>query len=184
MLTVEEITSQLTSQPVLYGGALLTTLLIIRKLVASERKLPLPPGPKGLPVAGNVNDLPPPGPPEWQHWLKHKDLYGPISSITVFGQTIILIHDLDIAEELLVRRARNYSSRPHMFFAAEMCGFGHVVTFQDYNRNFKQQRKLAAVQIGSNSAIKKVHPLITLHARRFLLRTMNSPDKFVKNLHA
>lgn len=37
---------------------------------------PLPPGPKGLPVVGNINDLPKPGEPEWTHWLQHKDLYG------------------------------------------------------------------------------------------------------------
>ncbi|KAK6532769.1 hypothetical protein TWF281_006946 [Arthrobotrys megalospora] len=174
-----------TGGPVLYGGALLTAILAIRKIIASQQKqLPLPPGPKGALIVGNINDLPPPGPPEWQHWIKHKDLYGPISSITVLGQTIILVHDLDIAEELLVRRQSNYSSRPQMFFAGEMCGMGHIVTFQNYNRNFKQQRKLAAWQIGSNTAIRKLHPLIHTHVRRFLFRTLNTPDKYVTNLHA
>ncbi|GKT74214.1 cytochrome P450 oxidoreductase [Colletotrichum tofieldiae] len=37
---------------------------------------PLPPGPKGLPIVGNVNDLPKPGELEAHHWLKHKELYG------------------------------------------------------------------------------------------------------------
>lgn len=36
----------------------------------------LPPGPKGLPIIGNLLDLPAAGTQEWQHWLKHKDLYG------------------------------------------------------------------------------------------------------------
>ena len=36
----------------------------------------LPPGPTGVPVLGNVNDLPKPGMLEAQHWLTHKDLYG------------------------------------------------------------------------------------------------------------
>ncbi|KAF3198817.1 hypothetical protein TWF106_004105 [Orbilia oligospora] len=182
MLSVEDIK---TGGPILYGGALLTAILAVRQIVASQqKKLPLPPGPKGSAIVGNINDLPPPGPPEWQHWLKHKDLYGPISSITVLGQTIILIHDLDIAEELLVRRQSNYSSRPHLFFAGEMCGMGHIVTFQDYNKNFKQQRKLAAWQIGSNTAIRKLHPLIHTHVQRFLFRTLSNPDKYVANLHA
>lgn len=37
---------------------------------------PLPPGPKGLPLIGNITDLPPPGEVEARHWLKHKQLYG------------------------------------------------------------------------------------------------------------
>ncbi|EPS36614.1 hypothetical protein H072_9877 [Dactylellina haptotyla CBS 200.50] len=175
-----------TSGPILYGGALIGALLIVRQILSSQRKgskLPLPPGPKPLPIVGNLSDLPPPGPPEWEHWIKHKDLYGPISSITVLGQTIILIHDLEIAEDLLVKRAQNYSSRPHMFFAAEMCGFGHILTFQDYNDNLKQQRRLAAWQIGSNVSVKKLHPLIDIHSRRFLWRTLSNPDKYTKNLH-
>ncbi|KAF5861228.1 hypothetical protein ETB97_000483 [Aspergillus alliaceus] len=37
----------------------------------------LPPGPTPKPIIGsNLLDLPPPGAPEWLHWLKHKELYG------------------------------------------------------------------------------------------------------------
>lgn len=42
---------------------------------------PLPPGPKGLPLLGNLNDLPKPGVLEAHHWLKHKDLYGTCDSM-------------------------------------------------------------------------------------------------------
>lgn len=46
-------------------------------LILRGRKQPnLPPGPKGRFLIGNLLDLPPPGTQEWQHWLKHKDLYG------------------------------------------------------------------------------------------------------------
>lgn len=81
---------------------------------------PLPPGPKGLPLVGNVNDLPPPGVPEYQHWLEHKDRYGPLSSVTVLGQTMIIIHDKDVAFELLEKRANRTSGRPHMKFGFDM----------------------------------------------------------------
>jgi hypothetical protein len=82
--------------------------------------LPLPPGPKGIPFLGNVRNLPKPGILECHHWLKHKDLYGPISSVTVLGQTFIIINDADIAVELLNNRAAVFSGRPHMVFSGDM----------------------------------------------------------------
>lgn len=45
---------------------------------------------------------------------------GPISSITVMGQTIVLINDTKIALELLGTRSAVYSSRPNLVFASEM----------------------------------------------------------------
>ena len=35
---------------------------------------PLPPGPRPLPLIGNLLDLP--KGKEWEHWIKHKELYG------------------------------------------------------------------------------------------------------------
>lgn len=83
----------------------------------TQRARPLPPGPKGIPLLGNLNDLPKPGELEHEFWLKHKELYGPISSITVLGKTFAIINDANIALELLRDRAVNYSSRPTMTFA-------------------------------------------------------------------
>lgn len=105
--------------PVVSGLLVIYTL---KKLFfdRSTTKLPLPPGPPGLPLVGNISDLPPPGKPEYQHWLEHSDRYGPISSITVLGQTIILIHDKHMALELMEKRASMHSGRPKMKFAFDM----------------------------------------------------------------
>lgn len=104
----------------IFLGALAFAFWSVQKLFFTKRKLPLPPGPKGLPIIGNIRDLPPPGIPEWQHWIKHRDLYGPISSVTALGTTIVLIHDRDMAIELLEKKSAKYSARPVMIFANEM----------------------------------------------------------------
>ena len=91
-------------------------------LISRTRKdpIPLPPSPKGKFLLGNIGDLPPAGKPEWQHWMKHKELYGPISNISVLGQTIIIISDYKTAFDLLDKRNVNYSDRPVLNFCGEM----------------------------------------------------------------
>jgi hypothetical protein len=102
-------------------GALVIAYYIVKTFFATNT-LPLPPGPKGLPILGNVSDLPRnDGKHEWQHWLKFKDGYGLISSIAVFGQPIILMHDLEATLELRDRRGAKYSSRGRQVFAGELC---------------------------------------------------------------
>ncbi|KAL2170137.1 hypothetical protein VTG60DRAFT_5159 [Thermothelomyces hinnuleus] len=168
-----------------YSIALLPVLYLLIKTVflrPTSSKLPLPPGPKGLPLVGNVGDLPPKGGLEWQHWLKHKDVYGPISSVTVFGQTIILVHDLEVALELLDKRGARYSSRPRMVFAGEMCGYNERMPFQPYDKTFRHQRKLAGGIIGTNTAVARFHSLIDVEVRRFLVRTLERPDGFMDHL--
>jgi hypothetical protein len=62
---------------VLVGISGIVTVLAYRKLKAKGR-LPLPPGPPGLPIVGNIFDI-----PEEDFWWKYKewsDQYGPSSS--------------------------------------------------------------------------------------------------------
>lgn len=55
----------------------IVALYLIRRLLQGQGDgRPLPPGPKGIPFIGNINDMPKPGTLEYLHWLKHKELYG------------------------------------------------------------------------------------------------------------
>jgi hypothetical protein len=102
-------------------AASLVLLLARSKLRGNANQtLPLPPGPKGLPLVGNISDLPPQGSQEYLHWKQFKERYGPLSSVTILGQTMIIIHDREIALELMEKRASKHSGRPNMKFAMEM----------------------------------------------------------------
>jgi len=64
---------------------------LVKALFPSKNanKPPLPPGPKGLPLLGNLNDLPKPGEPEYLHWLKFKDQYGSTSWTIEMSATLL-----------------------------------------------------------------------------------------------
>ena len=93
---------------------------IVRVCRSSKYPAPLPPGPKGSLLLGNLKDLPSPGEKEWLHWSKHKERYGPLSYLRVLGQDMMIISDYRIAFELFEKRGANYSGRPVQQFGGEM----------------------------------------------------------------
>jgi hypothetical protein len=67
------------TSPIVALGLGLTVIFVFARVLnttKNTRHPPLPPGPKGFPLVGNVNDLPKPGVLEANHWLKHKEQYG------------------------------------------------------------------------------------------------------------
>ncbi|KAH4117801.1 hypothetical protein HBI62_070710 [Parastagonospora nodorum] len=143
---------------------------------------PLPPGPKGIPFLGNVNDMPKPGVLECHHWLKHKDLYGPISSVTAMGQTFIIINDPDIAFELLRDRAAIHSSRPCPVFSGDMVGFAGATAMIPYNDTWKIHRKIITQVASSNKSIAAFDRAQEIESAHFLLNVLDSPEKLFKHL--
>ncbi|KAI2466346.1 putative cytochrome P450 oxidoreductase OrdA-like protein [Annulohypoxylon bovei var. microspora] len=143
---------------------------------------PLPPGPKGVPFVGNLGDLPKPGVLESHHWLKYKELYGPISSITVMGQAIIIINDSKIAFELLEKRSAKYSSRPRQIFAGEMVGWENSLALSPYNNQFRTHRKNMGRIVGTKTAASQFNPLQEGEVGHFLLHLLNNPESFVNHV--
>ncbi|KAI5118228.1 hypothetical protein M0805_000724 [Coniferiporia weirii] len=94
---------------------LIASLVILRNRKLS---LPLPPGPRPLPLIQNLLDLPKGF--EAFHWAKHKHLYGPISSLSVLGTTIIILNDAQVAFDLLEKRSAIYSDRPSFPFGGDI----------------------------------------------------------------
>ncbi|KAF1813984.1 cytochrome P450 [Eremomyces bilateralis CBS 781.70] len=156
---------------------------VISRLVRSENHgLPLPPGPKGIPIIGNVNDLPKPGMLECDHWLQHKDLYGPISSITVLGQTFVIINDAQIALELLRDRSAIHSARPHMVFSSDMIGWKNTLAFSGDTDTFKLHRKNLAKVAGSRVALSVFDRAQEEEAVHFLLNVLDSPENLFDHI--
>ena len=150
--------------------------LLNRVFRSSKHALPLPPGPKGLPLLGNTDGLPKPGGTEWQHWLTHKDLYGPISSITVLGQPFIIINSAEIALELLRDRANTNSGRPGMVFSGKMVGWDRTVGMQQPGAEFKQHRKNIAKVASSAGVLSVFDRVQEEESAHFLINLLKSPD--------
>jgi Cytochrome P450 len=148
---------------------------------AGRRRTNLPPGPKPLPIVANAQDFPPAGVPEFQHWIKHKDLYGPISSVTVLGTTLVIIHDKKAAHDLLEQNANKTSGRPTMVFANKMCGYESIVLCQGYNSTFRHYRKLLHRELGTKVSAAQFCDIQEIEVNRQLVRALNEPGKWLEH---
>lgn len=96
-----------------FAGWILYSAYEAHRLAKSNRaEGRLLPGPKNYPFIGRVHDL-----PVQYMWVKFKewaDVYGPIYYTSMFGSEFIIVSDEEIAEELLVKRAKYNSDRPRM----------------------------------------------------------------------
>ncbi|KAJ8091408.1 hypothetical protein PM082_015126, partial [Marasmius tenuissimus] len=83
-------------------------------LVAHYRRTRLlPPGPKGLPILGNIHGVQPEnGEPPWITYLNLSRIYGDIFTYNVLGHRTIVLSSYEAITELLERRSHNYSDRP------------------------------------------------------------------------
>lgn len=138
----------------------------------------LPPGPKPLPVIGNILDLPPKGAPEFQHWFKHKDKYGPISSINVMGLPLVIFHDKEAAHAVMGKKAQKTSARPQLNFAT-LAGFENFLITHQYDEKYRLHRKMVHQEIGTKTLSAGFRPIQEKEALQFVLHTFNKPDNMM-----
>ncbi|KAI1437328.1 cytochrome protein [Xylaria sp. CBS 124048] len=165
---------------IVFATALIVSVRLTLALFA-KKPGPLPPGPKGLPFFGNIRDLPPPGQRECDHWIKHKDLYGPISSVTVLGTTIVIVQSPELAIELLEKRSLNYSSRPKFTFA-EIAGFGNILPMLPYNKTLRSYRRAMHSMLGSPAAVASFMDRQEIESQRLLMRILHEPESFLEHI--
>ncbi|KAI1150679.1 cytochrome P450 monooxygenase [Nemania diffusa] len=169
----------------LMSGILLAASLAIAvkfiSFLLGKKSGPLPPGPKGLPLLGNIKDLPAGGQREWEHWLKHKDTYGPISSVTSLGTTLIILHSPELASELLEKRSSKYAARARLLFA-EFIGWSNALALVQPSRMYRYQRKLAHMMMGTPLTVAPYLPLQEVEVHRFLFRVLQDPESFLDHI--
>jgi len=149
-----------------FGGLLLYS-------IASGRKNKLPPGPRRLPLIGNVHQMPTETP--WKTFAEWSKTYGDIMHVDIIGQPIIIINTAEIAKDLMDRRATIYSDRPHFVMANDLVGYGETFVLQPYGDNWRKQRRLVA-QDFSSAKIPRYHGLQEKEARILVRNILKDPS--------
>ncbi|KAF7297433.1 OrdA protein [Mycena indigotica] len=152
------------------AGAFTVWLLLFR--FRKRRAVSLPPGPPGLPILGNVLDMP--SVTEWltfAEWAK----YGGLCSVTFLGQPMIILNSASAMEEL-DGKGPVFNTRPRLPMAGELVGYNQTLVLMPYGPQFRVFRKHFARLIGTPAAARQFVPLVELETNRFLKRLLLKPN--------
>ncbi|RDW68694.1 cytochrome P450 [Aspergillus mulundensis] len=109
---------------------------------ASLRPRNFPPGPRALPLVGNLHLIPKSKAFVLFHqWTKK---YGPIIGLKFGPTNVVILDDWRDVEQLLEKRGHLYSSRPSNYIANQLiCPDDTHILFAPYGNTWKAQRKAA-----------------------------------------
>ncbi|ELU39376.1 cytochrome P450 oxidoreductase OrdA-like, putative [Rhizoctonia solani AG-1 IA] len=153
-------------------GALALVWLCHRTL---HQQLPLPPGPSGHWIWGNVAEMNVPHRP-----VKAPNL-GDIICLRTLSNTTVIINSEALATELLEKRAAETSDRPRNVFVRELMGWNTSTVLHTHNNRHRQLRKTMALVLQQSQA----RTYSTLHSSnllQFLRALAKTPDNYMNHI--
>ncbi|XP_057440503.1 5-OH-xanthotoxin synthase-like [Lotus japonicus] len=144
---------------------LLSFIILLLKSRTNKKPATVPPGPKGLPIIGNLHQLD----NSSLHFqlLNLSKIYGPIFSLRIGLRPAIVISTPGIAKKILNDHDLDVSRRPPNLGNQKISYNGIEIIFSPYNDTWREIRKLVVVHILS---FKKVS--IFSHVRKDEVKKM------------
>lgn len=157
--------------------AVLLALWVIRKAFSgSSTSRHYPPGPKGLPIVGNLFDVP--TSQEWQTYSQWADRWGDLISMNVLGQRIAIISSVRVAFDLFEKRSVIYSDRPHLVVAGETVGHANTIPMAPYGERMRKIRRMFTKAVGTKALMEDFMPLMSETIQDYLMHLLKKPQDF------
>ncbi|SCV25117.1 related to O-methylsterigmatocystin oxidoreductase [Fusarium fujikuroi] len=155
------------------GGIYLWT---VPNSITDPRRRKLPPGPKGLPLIGNMFDLADSDDVQnkVRKWHRH---HGDIFYTKVGGSDYVWLSSPKVVKELMDKRSATWSSRPPLPLAQDVASGGLRQLFMSYGPRWRQLRKHTHALLNLNSSLKYMS-VQDFESKQVLRDLLDSPKEW------
>ena len=89
---------------------------------------------------------------------------------------MIILNDVDLANEMLDKRGATNSDRPVLNMVGELAGFKEWTVLLKYGPRLKESRKYIHRAIGNRESLRKFDGLFNAEDQKYLKATLRDPD--------
>lgn len=157
-------------------------LLLLLYKIYNRLRFNLPPGPRPLPVVGNLYDVKPVRFRCYTDWAKQ---YGPIISVW-FGSTLnVVVSNTELAREVLKEHDQSLADRHRSRSAAKFSRDGKDLIWADYGPHYVKVRKVCTIELFSPKRLESLRPIREDEVSAMVEDVFNNctnPEKYGKSL--
>ncbi|KAL1718354.1 cytochrome P450 [Schizophyllum commune] len=155
-------------------SAIAATFAFVAYAIRRRHRAPLPPGPKGWPIIGNLLDIP--STYEWEKYMQWaRELRTDILHIDAAGTSIIILDSYKACCDLLAQRAQYYSDRPAFPMTIDLMGMDFNFAFIPYGEGWRARRRIAHESLHGKASIN-VRPLELKSTHTFLRNMLDAGE--------
>lgn len=144
-----------------------------------KRRRHLPPGPKGLPLIGNLLDLADSDKVRFKvrDWAQE---HGDIFYTKIGGTDYVWLSSPKVVKDLMDKKSSIYSSRAPLPLAQDVASAGRRQLFMPYGAQWRTLRKSSHALLNSTAAIK-YQPVQDYESKQLMTELLDSPTDFYQH---
>ncbi|KAF2324661.1 hypothetical protein GH714_016001 [Hevea brasiliensis] len=126
-------------------------------LMARKRNLRLPPGPKGLPLVGNLFQLDNSNVQKYLWQLSNQ--YGPLMSLRLGLKQTLIVSSAKMVKEVLKTQDLEFCNRPPLLGLQRLSFNGLDLAFAHYDAYWREMRKIFVVYLFNSNRVQDFRPI-------------------------
>ncbi|XP_021759055.1 cytochrome P450 71A1-like [Chenopodium quinoa] len=132
-------------------AALSIIFLVILSKNGKKQRFRRPPGPKGLPLIGNLHQFEPLN--THVYYSKLGKTYGPIFALRLMSKPMVVIQSAKLAQEVFQTQDKNFCNRPFTVGRKRLSYDGLDVALSPYSDYSKEMKKILIVHLLSSKKV-------------------------------